>query len=126
MSAYSSLSYCRSHVFHPPGPKVLTGKVPFYRVFHDCAVFAQIVQGVHPEIPIDTPDATHRSGLWAIVQQCWEQEPIKRPTLPEIRRRVSAAAEMWDADLGRSGTSDGYVSVPQDTLLSEDSSDAGE
>jgi hypothetical protein len=33
---------------------------------------------------------------------------------------------MWEADLRQWGTSDDYVSVPHNTLPSEDSSDAGE
>jgi hypothetical protein len=75
---------------------------------------------------VDTPPATHRSGLWAVVQRCWAQEPVKRPALCEVRRRLSVAAEMWDADLRQWGSSDDYVRVPHSTSPSEDSSDAGE
>lgn len=108
-----------------PFPKVLTGNTPFH-LLSDPAVIAKVVRGGRPEIPADTPIAARKSGLWTAVQRCWEEEPFKRPALSEVRDRLVAAAGMWDDDLGRSGSTGGYVSVAQNILLSsDDSSDPG-
>lgn len=113
------------HVFCPLIPKVLTGDVPF-RQIPDQAVITRVLRGSRPEIPVDTSAAAHRSGLWEIVQQCWEQSPMERPALPAVRDRLSVAAGMWDVNLGQSGTIDGFVDVDPCILLeSDDSSDAG-
>ena len=113
------------HAYHPPDPKVLTGNVPFH-LLPDRAVITRVVQGARPEVPINTPVATQRSGLWVIVQQSWEEEPIRRPALSDVRDRLSAAAGIWDDDLVRSGSTDGFVSVSKNVLLSSgDFSDAG-
>ena len=86
---------------------------------------AKILQGIRPEIPVHPPVPEYLSGLWAVVQRCWAEDPFERPALFEIRYQLSVAAEMWPTDLALSGTIDGFISVPQNVLLSEDSSDAG-
>lgn len=114
-----------THIHYPPIPKALSGKIPFH-LLSDPAVVAKVLSGGRPEEPIDTPAATHTSGLWSIVQQCWEEKPTKRPALSEVRDRLFVAAGMWDVDLGRSGSTDGFESVRQNVLLSSwDFSDAG-
>jgi len=100
---------------------VLTGNTPFHLLL-DAAVIPRVIKGARPEIPVGAPVAADKSGLWLIVQQCWEEEPFNRPALTEVRDRLLAAAGMWDDDLCRSGSTDGYVSVSKDVLLSPDGS----
>lgn len=113
------------HIWCPSVPKVLTGNIPFY-FLPNPAVAAKVAAGGRPMIPVDTPVAAHKSGLWAIIQRCWEEDPIYRPALPEVRDRLFVAAGMWDDDLGRSGSTDGYVSVAQNILLSSSSGDSSD
>jgi hypothetical protein len=124
----TSRYYRYAHTPCSPAPKVLTGDIPFHTL-PDTAVVTRVVQGARPGIPDDVKNATHSSGsdLWMIVQQSWDEDPVERPPTSEVRRRLSVAAENWDVDLARSASSDGYVSVPRNTLLSSgEFSDPGE
>lgn len=98
-------------------PQVLTGNIPFHQIFLDCVVAARIIAGERPEIP-HTEVATPGSGLWAVVRRCWREDPVERPPLFEIRDWLFIAAGLWNTDMGQSESMDGYVRVPNDTLLS--------
>jgi len=100
--------------------EVLTGNFPFHE-FHVWPVVTKVVQGDRPQIPADTPAAAHNSGLWLIVQQCWAGKPSERPTLSAVRQRLTTAKEMWDAGLGGSSSTDGYVDVREILFLSRES-----
>lgn len=106
--------------------QVLTGNIPFH-LLSNTAVIVQVAQGVRPRIPGNiSTDPSHKSGLWAIVQECWQKKPVDRPALSDVRQRLSAAAGMWVVDLNQSGW-DGYVNVPINALLSSmEYSDPGE
>lgn len=102
--------------------EVLTDKTPFYHITGpDYVVFTRLLQGERPDIPVDTPPAAHDSGLWKIVEQCWETEPIQRPALSEVRDQLATAAGMWATDLVQSTES--YVDMAKDALFLPDSSD---
>ena len=73
------------------------------------------MEGERPEIPHTLAAAP---GLWAIVRRCWREDPAARPPLFEIRDSLFIAAGLWNTDLDQSESTDGYVSIPRDTLLS--------
>ncbi|KAG2439566.1 hypothetical protein HXX76_004919 [Chlamydomonas incerta] len=50
---------------------------------HDYA--ALVSQGYRPERPRHMSD-----GAWALVTDCWRADPVQRPTMPEVERRLAA------------------------------------
>jgi serine/threonine protein kinase len=58
----------------------VTGRQPFDNVAHDCFLSIQIQQGKRPEISKEMiPEF-----LYEIIQQCWDQDPLKRPTSEQL------------------------------------------
>ncbi|KAF7366110.1 Protein kinase domain-containing protein [Mycena venus] len=78
------------YAFACVGYEILTGKVPFSEVWVDMAVFMKVVGGQRPAKPEVCPD-----NLWVLLEDCWAQDPDKRPTMKEtLRRLVSPPIEV--------------------------------
>ncbi|KAJ7914680.1 kinase-like domain-containing protein, partial [Mycena leptocephala] len=63
--------------------ETLTGKVPFYELPNDMAVALKVTAGARPSRPEIISD-----GLWSLLQDCWKEDPNKRPKMTEIIRRL--------------------------------------
>jgi len=57
--------------------EIFTGKIPFSQKKNDSAVIFFVLDGGRPELP---PSLQEQGSLMGLVQQCWQQEPSKRPT----------------------------------------------
>ncbi|KAJ6558073.1 kinase-like domain-containing protein [Mycena capillaripes] len=64
--------------------EILTGKPPFYGLMNDMAVALNVTRGYRPSRPEFMP----LNSLWKLLQDCWEQEPVKRPKTAEIIQRL--------------------------------------
>ncbi|KAF9791978.1 kinase-like domain-containing protein, partial [Thelephora terrestris] len=60
--------------------EVFTGQVPFFPESDPVARLA-VERGERPERPIHA-DLT--DGLWALMKKCWDQDPLRRPTILEV------------------------------------------
>ena len=58
--------------------QIFTGHAPFLSTF-PAAVF-DIMAGKRPP----RPETMRHDGLWEIIERCWSQEPMKRPTASEL------------------------------------------
>ncbi|KAL2918548.1 U1 snRNP protein [Polyrhizophydium stewartii] len=65
--------------------EILTGKYPFPELERDEQVRAVIMKGQRPPRPDNTPD-----GLWELIQDCWNQDPDKRPSFVQIVRTLES------------------------------------
>ncbi|KAF7366108.1 Protein kinase domain-containing protein [Mycena venus] len=88
------------YAFACVGYEILTGKVPFSEVWADMAVCMKVVRGQRPAKPEVCPD-----NLWVLLEDCWAQDPDKRPTMmetlqrlvsPPIEVKVAKNASDWD------------------------------
>jgi hypothetical protein len=70
-------------VIHTPA-QIFTGKPPFEGV-STSVVHLKVVDGEHPARPessqYDIPDV-----IWALMNSCWEFDPVKRPSARRILR----------------------------------------
>ncbi|KNZ78276.1 putative serine/threonine-protein kinase [Termitomyces sp. J132] len=68
--------------------EIFTGEVPFATIHRDSAVLFQVKSGVRPNRPPPSSLSWQTWGLtekiWMIMQQCWKQSPIERPSSAEI------------------------------------------
>ncbi|KAJ7892378.1 kinase-like domain-containing protein [Mycena leptocephala] len=80
--------------------EILTEKVPFFEIFHEAAIIYQVIEGSRP-----SKQETIPQDLWLLVNDCWHQEPDKRPTItaalqrlvsPPIGAKVKESRPDWD------------------------------
>ncbi len=69
----------------------MTGKVPFEGVKSDLIAMAKIMNGETPD-PTQYPELPASDPLWVLFQQCWKPNPDERPSMREVRDRVSDLA----------------------------------
>jgi hypothetical protein len=63
--------------------EILTGKLFFGEIKFLAAIEDKILNGLRPEIPSDTnPEFT------SLIQDCWHQDPAKRPRFSEVLQRL--------------------------------------
>ncbi|KAF7330803.1 Protein kinase domain-containing protein [Mycena venus] len=68
------------------GYEILTGKVPFFEILKDAAVIVKVVvEGARPS----RLDVISSEELWSLLDDCWHQEPDKRPTTTVILQRLT-------------------------------------
>ena len=63
--------------------EVMTGKLPFEEM-SDSGAAHQISKGERPELPQYTKDNGLTPQLRELVQKCWDQDPVERPTIDEV------------------------------------------
>ncbi|KAJ6470620.1 kinase-like domain-containing protein [Mycena vitilis] len=67
--------------------EILTGKAPFHELaMNDMAVGLKVIKGSRPS----RPEAVPSNSLWKLLEDCWDQEPPRRPKLVEIIQRLVA------------------------------------
>ncbi|KAG9005096.1 hypothetical protein FRB93_009966 [Tulasnella sp. JGI-2019a] len=66
--------------------EVMTGKVPFHNC-NDLKVNIAILTGKRP-VAQDYPELSAHSPLWALMNKCWEQNPVDRPSIHDIVQEV--------------------------------------
>lgn len=66
--------------------EVFTNKIPFEQQRNETAVL-RISQGGRPEMPTDGQAVGLTTGMWGILQDCWQENPRKRPAMGEVVRR---------------------------------------
>eukprot|EP01098_Paradermamoeba_levis_P000774 TRINITY_DN10905_c0_g1_i1.p1 TRINITY_DN10905_c0_g1~~TRINITY_DN10905_c0_g1_i1.p1 ORF type:complete len:115 (+),score=27.00 TRINITY_DN10905_c0_g1_i1:34-345(+) len=66
--------------------EMITRQIPFPNEKWDSRVEDQVLQGIRPPIPDDCP-----SGAFGkIITQCWNQNPVLRPSLNDVIQRLQA------------------------------------
>ena len=77
--------------------EVFTGKIPFGEQKNE-AVVVRISQGGRPEIPDDAREVGLTSDMWALLENCWQQNPNRRPGMREVVRRWREFVENGGGD----------------------------
>ena len=72
--------------------QLFSGQVPFPEFQNDYAVLVSVMRGKRPDFP--SHDLCRSRGLdnevWDLMQTCWAQEPIQRPTVEQVMARLQA------------------------------------
>ena len=94
--------------------QIFSGLIPFHAM-HDHAVSLQVIRGQRPSRPsicepwnVACEDLGLDDESWAIIEDCWNMEPEKRPTAKEV-------GTVLCAKLGRS-RSNSQLNSPQNTV----------
>jgi len=66
--------------------EIFTGKIPFSQKKNDSSVIFAVLDGGRPELP---PSLTKQESLAGLVQECWDQDPGRRPTSRAAHERLS-------------------------------------
>jgi len=61
--------------------EVLTGRLPFYRLYSDSAVIISVVNGSRPQHR-DYPEISDK--IWLILEQCWDADLAQRPSMESL------------------------------------------
>ncbi|KAG0580357.1 hypothetical protein KC19_4G167800 [Ceratodon purpureus] len=64
--------------------EILTGQVPFHEISNPNQVKRKILNGDRPQLPDHCP----LKQLKTLIEECWNQEPVKRPTFAAICKRL--------------------------------------
>ncbi|KAJ7810357.1 kinase-like domain-containing protein [Mycena olivaceomarginata] len=63
--------------------EMLTGKLPFFERPNDMAVALAVIEGCRP-----SRHPTILEALWMLLEECWEKNAEKRPTMPQVIKRL--------------------------------------
>ena len=63
--------------------EVFTGKIPFGEQKNE-AVVVRISQGGRPEMPENAQEVGLTSDIWMFLENCWQRNPNKRPSMGEF------------------------------------------
>ena len=66
--------------------EVFTGKIPFGEQKNE-AVVMLISRGGRPEMPEDAREVGLTNDMWALLENCWQEDPYRRPSIEEVVRR---------------------------------------
>ncbi|KAJ7728912.1 hypothetical protein B0H16DRAFT_233408 [Mycena metata] len=75
------------YAFACVGYEILTDKNPFFEIKNEMYLVGQVLKGLRPSRP-ETISA--EDGLWLLLQDCWNEEPTKRPRAIQIVERLRA------------------------------------
>lgn len=67
--------------------QIFTGQIPYYPKNDNVVIYA-VVKGDRPELPTSVKE---QNGLGELVQECWHQEPRRRPSSWEVDKRLNAS-----------------------------------
>jgi hypothetical protein len=59
-------------------------KLPFSELHSTAGVGSKVIRGERPDIPVHCPP-----GLAALMQQCWSQVPIDRPSCARVLQQLN-------------------------------------
>ncbi|KAJ7740620.1 kinase-like domain-containing protein [Mycena metata] len=68
--------------------EILTGTPPFPDLRTDGAVVTAVLRGDRPLQPDSCSGTPSLDGLWKLLQDCWEEQPARRPTAAQIVQRL--------------------------------------
>jgi hypothetical protein len=66
--------------------QILTGKPPFFSTRLDMTILFRVRSGARPE----RTSYTLTDGMWALLVDCWDQVPQKRPDMGAVVQRLEA------------------------------------
>ena len=65
--------------------EVLTGRTPFaVEKLRQLDIILRVMMGKRPRKPERTGEIGFGEGTWELVQRCWDQDRVRRPTMDEI------------------------------------------
>ena len=99
--------------------EVFTGKIPFGEQKNE-AVVVRISQGGRPEMPGNAQEVGLTSDMWTLLENCWDQNPNRRPSMGEVVRRWREFVENGGGSIECVWTSLAILaacSVPSPTLM---------
>ena len=65
--------------------ELMTGRRPFWNHEHDAELIIKICDGLHPPIDTNAPE-----GYIELMQECWNLDPNKRPTVADLMNKIMA------------------------------------
>jgi hypothetical protein len=65
--------------------QIFTAKIPFSQKKNDSSVIFTVLDGGRPEIPVSVKE---QEGLTLLIQECWDQDPSKRPRSRAVTERL--------------------------------------
>jgi len=86
--------------------EVFTGQIPFSNKKNDSSVIFSVLDSGRPELP---PFLKGRKSLRRLIQECWHQEPGRRPTSRAVTERLLADAHEGNAASGVENPSKGWL-----------------
>ncbi|CAE6455305.1 unnamed protein product [Rhizoctonia solani] len=70
--------------------EVITGAIPYSQCINDAQVILKVVQKVFPERSLEYfADDSLGNGTWRLLTQCWDHDPILRPTAQVVLVSIS-------------------------------------
>ena len=73
--------------------EVLTGFQPFHEErWREYEITHHVVTGVRPAEPADPEQIGFVDGIWELVQECWNGEPTRRPTIDQVLTNLARVA----------------------------------
>lgn len=94
---------------------ILTGLTPFKTLSKDPAIFLALCAGQSPVAPSDRSRRLNcrpvpEQWVWPLLDECWEKQPDKRPSMRRIQERL---ARMYEMSVGSVGQSGGMYEIPE-------------
>jgi len=65
--------------------EIFTGKIPFSHKKNDSSVIFTVLEGGRPDFP---DSLNEQKDLKELIQNCWDQEPSRRPTSRAVTQRL--------------------------------------
>ena len=96
MVIYEVNSLCPTRCSLTYPPQVLTGLPPFHYMCAYSPVTAVVIDGKRPEKPLNAESLGFSDTLWELVQLCWSESSLARPTAVQLFDDLSIAALTWD------------------------------
>jgi len=66
--------------------EIFTSKIPFSQKKNDSSVIFAVLDGGRPDLPLSL---TKQESLAGLVQECWDQDPGRRPTSRAAHERLN-------------------------------------
>jgi hypothetical protein len=68
--------------------QVFTGLIPFHEFPRDATVMFKVISGIRPSRPSPNDIPELLDDIWAIMQECWNSDPQKRPPIDDVIERI--------------------------------------
>jgi serine/threonine protein kinase len=69
--------------------EILSRKVPFHHTHDMREILPKIKKGERPKLPINCGELTK------LIEECWREDPLERPTFPDICKRLISLKKMF-------------------------------
>ena len=80
----------------------------------------KILEGVRPKKPIFAITRGYTEELWEMTMTCWEEDPVKRPTVDRVLGVLRSAAERWESKYGEFAAQDDWSPTSSPTSSTEE------